>query len=206
MVHKSIWPSILMIVLCVAAFAQQESNSKLDVHVTDFALAASSQAASSPVHDQARAEGLTQARNPNTSSTSGGANVITLDVVVTDKSGQPVTGLRPEDFTILDNKQKQSFTSFRESNGSGEKSDQPLTVIVLVDHVNVWYPTNRHEPLEWKALKDYFLANSGRLPVPMSLMVLTEEGLKVENLPTSDGNVLARFLERNTASLAPRTI
>jgi VWFA-related protein len=37
---------------------------------------------------------------------------VTVDVVVTDKSGQPVTGLKAEDFTVIEDKVPQSVTSF----------------------------------------------------------------------------------------------
>jgi hypothetical protein len=38
---------------------------------------------------------------------------ITLDVVVTDKSGRPQGGLQPQDFTLLDNKSPQKILSFQ---------------------------------------------------------------------------------------------
>lgn len=37
---------------------------------------------------------------------------ITLDVVVTDKSGKPVAGLQQQDFTLLDNKEPNKILSF----------------------------------------------------------------------------------------------
>jgi hypothetical protein len=40
------------------------------------------------------------------------ANRIFLDVVVTPKSGTPVSGLLEQDFTILDNSAPQTITSF----------------------------------------------------------------------------------------------
>ena len=41
--------------------------------------------------------------------------LITLDVVVTDKSGKPVTDLEAKDFTLLDNRQSQKILSFQAS-------------------------------------------------------------------------------------------
>src|SRR5580693_3353922 len=58
---------------------------------------------------------------------------ITLDVVVTDKSGKPVPGLQQQDFTLLDNKQPQKILSFQ---AAAEKTDPPVEVILLVDEVN----------------------------------------------------------------------
>ena len=40
------------------------------------------------------------------------ADLVVVDVVVADKQGQPVRGLRPEDFTILDERQPQPIASF----------------------------------------------------------------------------------------------
>src|SRR5260370_36812551 len=38
---------------------------------------------------------------------------VVLDLVVRDKKGKPVTDLKPEDLTVLDNDAKQTLTSFR---------------------------------------------------------------------------------------------
>src|ERR1700728_3058481 len=70
-----------------------------------------------------------------------GANrQITLDVVVTDKSGKPVPGLQQQDFTLLDNKQPQKILSFQATdlatNDSTRGADSPLQAIVLVDAVH----------------------------------------------------------------------
>ena len=64
----------------------------------------------------------------------GATPAITLHVVVNDGSGQPVTGLQQQDFTVLDNKQPQKIVSF-EAAGPGEAVE---TVIVL-DAVNTGY-------------------------------------------------------------------
>ena len=42
---------------------------------------------------------------------------IHLDVVVTEKSGAPVSGLQLEDFTLLDNNVPQTITSFEAVDG-----------------------------------------------------------------------------------------
>src|SRR5580704_19541932 len=62
---------------------------------------------------------------------------ITLDVVVTDKSGKPVPGLQQQDFTLLDNKQPQKILSFQAISGAASAAaDQPTEVILLLDEVN----------------------------------------------------------------------
>ena len=59
---------------------------------------------------------------------------IILNVLVTDASGKPVTGLNQSDFTLLDNGQPQKITSFRPLSANAE--GQPLHVILLFDAVN----------------------------------------------------------------------
>ena len=48
---------------------------------------------------------------------------VLLDLIVRDKKGKPVTDLKPEDLTVLDNGAKQTLTSFRLVSGVG--SGQP---------------------------------------------------------------------------------
>ena len=43
---------------------------------------------------------------------------VLLDLIVRDKKGKPVTDLKPEDITVLDNSAKQTFTSFRLVSGA----------------------------------------------------------------------------------------
>ena len=43
---------------------------------------------------------------------------VLLDLIVRDKKGKPVTDLKPEDITVLDNNVKQNLTSFRLISGS----------------------------------------------------------------------------------------
>jgi hypothetical protein len=43
---------------------------------------------------------------------------VLLDLIVRDKKGKPVTDLKPEDITVLDNGAKQTITSFRLVSGS----------------------------------------------------------------------------------------
>ncbi len=62
-----------------------------------------------------------------------------LVMVVTDKSGRPVPGLKQQDFTLLDNKQPQKIVSFHAVEGGATTPDPPVEVILLVDEVNASY-------------------------------------------------------------------
>ena len=73
---------------------------------------------------------------------------ITLDVVVTDKSGNPVSGLQQSDFTVLDDKQAQTILAFRAVDETSK--GPPLQVIFLLDAVNPSYRavSNARQQLE----------------------------------------------------------
>src|SRR5271163_1621849 len=61
--------------------------------------------------------------------------LITLDVVVTDKSGRPQAGLQQQDFTLLDNKKPQKVVSFRAVEEPSSKAVPPVEVILFMDTV-----------------------------------------------------------------------
>src|SRR5205085_5587158 len=57
---------------------------------------------------------------------SSGVNLVEVYAAVTDRAGNPVTGLSREDFTVLEEGQPQALTAFAEA-------DFPLSVAVAVD-------------------------------------------------------------------------
>jgi VWFA-related protein len=128
-----------------------------------------------------------------------GANrQITLDVVVTDKSGKPVPGLQQQDFTLLDNKQPQKILSFQ---AAAEKTDPPVEVILLVDEVNTNFTSVSFERAQ---VEKFLKSGGGELPRPVSLAVLSDGGLVLGKVTTKDGNALVAELDQNKAGL--RTI
>jgi VWFA-related protein len=117
----------------------------------------------------------------------GGGRQISLDVVVTEHSGNPVTGLQEQDFTVLDDKQPQKIVSFR-SGGSGDSQLQAMTVI---DTINSGFQAIAYQRDE---LEKFLRQNGSELPLPMSLALLPPP----PNSPsetTRDGNVLVNDLE-----------
>ena len=126
---------------------------------------------------------------------------ITLDVLVTDKSGKPVSGLQQQDFTLLDNKQPQKILSFEGVQGAASKSDQPVEVILLVDEVNTTFTNVSFERAQ---IEKFLKRDGGELPVPVSLAVLSDSGIAMGNASGQDGNALAVELSQNKAGL--RTI
>ena len=142
---------------------------------------------------------------PHASSAQGASGVdhrITLDVVVTDKSGNPVPGLQQQDFTIVDNKRPQPTTSFREV-APGSKADAPpLRVVFVIDELNTSFRgmANARQQLE-----KYLRRDVGQLPVPMSLVIFNEKSTQAQGSPTRNGNLLADSV-RAIPTGAPREL
>lgn len=117
---------------------------------------------------------------------------ITLDVVVTDKSGAPVAGLEPKNFKLFDNKQPQILGSVQAVNGMKAGTNTPVEVFVIIDAINDSFMARSYQR---QSLTDFFNANGRELALPTSLVVLTDNGVEEGNRPTRDGNALLRVLD-----------
>jgi VWFA-related protein len=126
--------------------------------------------------------------------TQPGADRIFLDVIVTPKSGPPVSGLQRQDFTLLDNKVPQTITSFQAVDGR----QAPIEVILLVDAVNTGYQSLGYER---EQIDKFLRADGGRLPHPTTIAVLTDTGTQIYQGFLTDGNVLSAWLDQYTVSL-----
>jgi VWFA-related protein len=124
---------------------------------------------------------------------------MTLDVVVTDKAGKPVSGLQQQDFTLIDNKQPLKISSFQAVQGA--PADQPVEVILLIDEVNAGFSTVAS--LRDQVVK-FLGRDGGKLAYPVSLGFVTDTGTTVGTSPTKDGNALIADL--NDKETALRTI
>src|ERR1700691_5118355 len=111
---------------------------------------------------------------------------IWLDVVVTDKDGNPPPGLQQSDFSILDDKLPLNVASFRAIDGSGPA--EPLRVIILLDAVNTGVQTIGYVRLE---LEKFLRQNGGHLALPTSLVFVTDTTTEIQPKSTLDGNALA---------------
>ena len=126
---------------------------------------------------------------------------ITLDVVVTDHSGNPVPGLQMQDFTVLDNKQPQPFTAFSASDGTKTPDVSQLRAIVLIDAVNTHFQAVGYERDQVEKL----LGNDGgELALPTSLVRLTDESLG-QTVVTRDGKTLVALLKSEPFGLRSHT-
>jgi VWFA-related protein len=128
------------------------------------------------------------------SPTSPGDRRIHLDVVVTPKSGPPVTGLQQQDFTLFDNKAPQPITSFRAVDGRQE----PIEVILVVDAVNTGQQGLAYER---EQINKFLRADGGHLAHPTTLAIFTDTGTKVQDDFSTDGNALSAALEQYSIGL-----
>jgi VWFA-related protein len=123
---------------------------------------------------------------------------IHLDVLVSDAGGKPVIGLQPMDFTILDDNQPRKLLSFRSYDGVSVKPDPPVEVILLVDTVNLPF---QQISFMHQEIARFLRQNGGHLAQPVSLMLLTEAGLRIQPRPSMDGNALLTVLDQIKGSV-----
>lgn len=126
---------------------------------------------------------------------------MTLNVVVDDKSGTPVQGLQQQDFTLLDNKQRQNILSFREIDNANATSNPPAQVILVLDAVNSSFRAVAQARVQ---VQKFLSEDGGRLGVPVSLVFFTDSGATMRGTPTMDGKAL--LAELNSTKTPLRTI
>ena len=125
---------------------------------------------------------------------------ITLDVVVADRAGKPVSGLQQQDFVVTDNKKPQRVVSFHAVDGDTSASD-PIQIILLVDEANASFSSIAFER---DALRKFLGRDGGKLPVPVSMIFFSDTGTEMQNGTSRDGNALIASFEDHEAKL--RTI
>jgi VWFA-related protein len=119
---------------------------------------------------------------------------ITLDVVVRDKAGKPVSGMQQQDFTILDNKQPQKILSF----DAATSGSSPVEIVLVVDSVNTSFTNVAYERTQ---IQKFLGRDGGRLAQPLSLAFFSDAGLVVPTVSSRDGNALIVALNQNATGL-----
>lgn len=127
----------------------------------------------------------------------GNSGPMSLDVVVTDRSGRPVPDLQQQDFSLLDNRQPASILSFKASATSQAQADPPR-VILLIDDVNAGFQAVSNERIQ---IDQFLRQNGGHLPAPVLLAFLTDRGFSQVAQPTTDGNSLSSVLDQHQGEL-----
>jgi VWFA-related protein len=113
---------------------------------------------------------------------------IKLDVVVNDAAGNPVMGLEPWDFKILDNGQPRKLVSFRRFDGVQAKPEPPVEVVLVIDMLNLPFQQVAYVRTQVDA---FLRQNGGQLKQPTSVALLTDAGLRVQPRPSTDGYATA---------------
>jgi hypothetical protein len=146
-------------------------------------------------------------------------HLVVLNVVVTDKKGNPVTDLTKEDFKVFENEQLQAIATFepaaQPATAEGEHASpafippvamqngaQPTTILVL-DELNV-----HGEDVMFAAekLKKFLQAHPAVLAQTTSLYLLNKRKLELYGTPTRNRDALLAVLKKTLIELAPHDL
>jgi VWFA-related protein len=122
---------------------------------------------------------------------------MTMDVVVTDKAGHVIRGLKQEDFTLLDNKQPATIRSFAAHEIDAPNSD-PQALMLVIDDVNANFNT---VSIVRTQIENFLRSNGGHLAIQTGVYMLTDSGLSQVTEISSDGNKLADVLHQKEGAL-----
>jgi VWFA-related protein len=125
--------------------------------------------------------------------------LIHLDVVVTDRAGNPVSGIDRRDFTLFDNGQSEKIVSFHAFGGINAMPNPPAAVILLIDTRDMPKETATGERRD---VEKFLRQNGGPLAEPVTIYSLEDTGTWLEGGPSLDGNALAAAIEHGE-KLAP---
>lgn len=121
-----------------------------------------------------------------------GKGLIHLDVSVTNRSGDPVSGLNREDFALLDEDRPQNILSFHAFDGQDAPPDPPIGIVLFLDTAEMQPSDISRVQL---AMEQFLRQNGGHLPQPISIFGISEDGLwTVARHDSTDGNTLATDL------------
>ncbi len=132
--------------------------------------------------------------------------LVMIDVVVTDKKGQPVAGLKAQDFVLEENGKKQRIATFTPL-GASQAAPQPLPAGLLSNRPEYLRPAGIPTVLLLDAANSHFkdqaygrsqmlkyVADQSDSGAPMAVMTLTDR-LHVLQEFTSDPKVLAKAIK-----------
>jgi VWFA-related protein len=123
--------------------------------------------------------------------------LFSIDLVVADSAGNPVSDLPPWDFTLLDNGQPAKIRTVHKSR---EASVPAPELIFVLDAINL---SPQQLTQTESAIVHFLRRNSGRQETACFLYRLTRDGLFSSSKLTRDGNLLAKEVEQHKS---PRTV
>lgn len=135
--------------------------------------------------------------SPQQPLSSAGNNTLSIDVVVTDKSGHPVSGLQKSDFTLLDNKTPTPILGFH-ARTANDQADDPLHVLIVLDMINTHFTEVAWEREE---LARFLKQDNGRLAAPTTLAAFSDRGVALDQQFTMAGNDLLTDFDKTQTQL-----
>ncbi len=160
-------------------------------------LAAAMTAAGTPAAG-APAAGVPVAGAPAAGSSNAGKAAapqhLLVDVTVTDAQGRPAMDLSPLDFHLMDNGVAQRVLAVQKAGWMVPGAATAPEMVLVLDAVNLSFEKMQ---LERQDVQDFLRRDGGRLPVPTRVAMLTDTKLIESAEPTTDGNRLAKFIDRN---------
>ena len=122
--------------------------------------------------------------------------LLSIDLVVADSAGNPVSDLAPLDFTLLDNGRPAKIRTWR----SSAASEPAPELIFVLDTIKL---SSQQLTQTESAIVQFLQRNGGLLEDPCFLYRLTRDGLFSSSKLTRDGNLLAKEVEQHKS---PRTV
>lgn len=144
---------------------------------------------------------------------------VPLEVVVTDKSGNFISGLRKEDFAVLENRDPQSILSFEEINGqtrrpmdrpasataantytndAGDSTHAPL-YLLYYDMLNTW----REDQMDFHQQLLRFLDHA-EPGAQFALFINTDKAKLVQGFTTDKRKIAEAFASRGEGHRVPQ--
>jgi VWFA-related protein len=120
--------------------------------------------------------------------------LIRLDVAVADDAGKAVPGLRRTDFKVYDNGQPQNIIAFRESDGIPANTDDSLTVVLLIDTLDL---SADLAAVERQQTVEFLRRSAGYLAHPVTVYSLDDSGFFLTAKPSTDADMLAKDVISN---------
>ncbi len=117
---------------------------------------------------------------------------IKINALVTDAAGKPVMDLQPWDLKLLDNGKPGKILSFKKFDGVQVMPQPPVEVILVMDMVNLPF---QQVAIVRQEVDEYLRADGGRLKQPVSVVLLTDNGIRVQPQPSLDGNAVADVVQ-----------
>jgi VWFA-related protein len=123
-------------------------------------------------------------------------NSITVNVLATDGTGQPLAGLQASDFMLQDNGKPQPITEFRAVSPTAQP--EAVHVMIVLDMINEDFATASRAR---EQIDEFLAQNGGQLSYPTVILAMTPGGVHALNQWTRDGKTLAANFDKLSTTL-----